>query len=103
MIKLFTHKPIDRVNVWSISNKKIEAELNQAKGVINNYLKDKNFKVAIGDSPLAKNDCLDIAGFADSGKAMRKITIKKESDKPLLRNVYAAIENIAKEFAINKV
>lgn len=96
MIKLFAPKVIDRVTIQPMSNKKLYAELNQAKGVMNNYLKDKHFKITISDSPFYGSDVLDVKGFSDSAKSMSLYSIKTESKTPFLRNIYKAIENLAK-------
>ena len=101
MIKLFGPKIVDKVTIQNISNKKHYAELNQAKGVMNNYLKDKHFKITISDSPFFGSDILDVKGFSDSAKSMSIYSIRTESKTPFLRNIYKAIENLAKNH-INK-
>ena len=96
MIKLFGPKIVDRVTIQNISDKKIYTELNQAKGVMNNFLKDKKFKITISDSVFWGKDSLDIKGFSDSAKSMNMYSIKTNSETHFLRNVYKVIENLAK-------
>ena len=81
------------------------SRLNQAKGVMENYLRDKNLNIYISRSDLRWGehdaDYLDILGYTP--QAQRIIQIKKESDTPFLRKIYKAIEIIAGDFKLNKL
>ena len=100
MLKIFAPKVIDRVNIGYIGNVKISQELNQAKGVMNNYLRDKHFTVDI--SAFEQGDeFINIRGLADSQKSSCIVPIKKDGNEPLLRRVYRTIEMFAKDPVIN--
>ncbi len=91
-------KPIEQVKISSNIPQPYLGQLNQAKGVMENYLKDKKLNISISNSSLIwgnrVDDYLDITG--NTPKAIRIIQIKKESNTPFLRKVYKAIEILHK-------
>ena len=100
MFKITGHKPIDRVRVLVQDTQKAK-ELNQAKGVINNYLKDKHFTVEFTTSPFLGNEFVCVKTISDSKKAFGLAAVKKDGDTPFLRRIYQTIENVAKNKNIN--
>lgn len=69
--------------------------LKQAKGMVTNYLKDKKENISIGIGLSIYDDCISV--HCTSKKRMSITDIKKNSDIPLLRKVYMAVENFAKD------
>ena len=102
MFKITGHKPIDRVRVLVQDTQKAK-ELNQAKGVINNYLKDKHFTVEFTTSPFLGNEFVCVKTISDSKKAFGLAAVKKDGDTPFLRRIYQTIENVAKNKNIKMV
>ena len=100
MLKIFAPKMVNRVNIGYIGNVKIAQELNQAKGVMNNYLKDKKFSVTFVDS--FDKDFVHAQSLDDKKTSCSYIAIKKDGDTPFLRNIYKALEKFAKDKNINK-
>ena len=98
-MKIFGNKPIERVWISKFVQEPYKEQLKQAKGVMENYLRDKNFNVTIIESSYIwgeeQADYLDIQGATRS--AMNLIQIRKESDTPFLRKVYKALEIFAKD------
>lgn len=71
--------------------------LKQAKGVVENYLKDKkeNISISIRNSILGDNDCLSVSCTTNTRQSITDII--KNGDLPLLRKVYMVIEDFAKD------
>lgn len=99
MLKIFAPKIIDKVTI-NVTDAVKAKELEQAKGVMNNYLKDKHFTVRLFDS--LETDAIVVQGLNEEKTALQWITILKESDTPFLRKVYLAIEKLAQDSSINK-
>ena len=106
-MKIFKTSPntIEHIKISSNIPQPYLDQLNQAKGVMENYLKNKNLNINISPSDLRWGeqaaDYLDILGHVPT--AQRIIQVKKESDTPFLRKIYKAIEIIAREFKLNKL
>lgn len=101
MLKIFAPKMVNRVNIGYIGNVKIAQELNQAKGVMNNYLRDKHFTVEI--SCLEKDgDPFTVRGISDARYPDTcTVPIQNDDKEPLLRKIYRTIEMFAKDPRIN--
>ena len=101
MIKLLANKkPIDKVNIFRINNKELNQELIQAKGIMNNYLKDKPFNVDIFEY---SDDIINVRGITPSRKQAFTIQVKKGEDTPFLRKIYKAIDTLNKSFELKKI
>lgn len=106
-MKIFkvSQQPSEHVRISQSIASPYREHLNQAKGVMENYLKDKKFNVNIYESSpvwgCQDADYLDIQ--LTHPKAMRVIQIKKESDTPFLRKVYKALEEMSREFKLNNL
>ena len=98
IMKIFKQTSIDRVKI-SVSDAQKAKELIQAKGVMNNYLKDKYFNVIFYDSA---DEYIGIQSYNDAKTALRVMAVKKDSETPFLRNVYKVLEVLAKDTDINK-
>ena len=99
--KIFSPKVIDRVQI-SVTDPQLAKELYQAKGVMNNYLRDKHFSVQITNSRLI-SDAVDIRVISDSRKsAATNYGIPAKSETPLLRRIYRNLESFAHDKVINK-
>ena len=99
--KIFGPKVIDRVQI-SVTDPQVAKELYQAKGVMNNYLRDKHFVVQITKSSF-NSDCVDIRALSDSRKAFcTNYGIPVKSEIPLLRRVYRILESFAHDKGINR-
>ena len=99
MLKIFGPKVANRVRIPKLNTGKYTEQLFQAKGVMENYLKDKHFKVKITDS---NDKFMLVEAIADSEKAMSAILIRKNDEEtPFLRKVYRVIEGFAKDSDIN--
>ena len=98
IMKIFKQTPIDRVKI-KVSDVQKAKELTQAKGIMNNYLKDKHFAVTFYDS---EDEYVGIQSCNDAKTAIRVIAVKKDSETPFLRNIYKALEIFAKDSDINK-
>ena len=102
MIKIFAPKMVDRVTVGYIGNVKISQELNQAKGVMNNYLRDKHFSVEISNSLEESSSPILVRGISDAKKPSScTVPVKNDDKEPLLRKIYRTIEMFAKDPTIN--
>lgn len=93
--------PISKVKIQKTIAQPHKAQLEQAKEMMENYLKDKNFKISIKDSFLHGKDCVDITAFADSKKAISDVTIKKNGEIPFIENVRNVLEYFVKEGIVN--
>lgn len=100
LMKIFAPKTVDRVNIYPLKEVKLTEKLQQAKGVMNNYLKDKHFSVSISQCPLDE-ECLQVKVISDTKKSMSRVSVKKEGDIPLLRKIYTVIETFAKDSYLN--
>ena len=98
-MKIFKEKPVDRIRI-KVTDPQKRKELTQAKEIMNNYLKDKNFKVDFFE---LEEGCVSVQGINDAKTAIRVLSIKNESDTPFLRNVYKVLEIFAKDSDINKI
>ena len=98
-------KPAEHVRMSSLVPEPYSDQLHQAKGVMENYLKDKDLNVYISPCTLVPHasdlDSIEILGH--NSNAERFIKVKKEGDTPFLRRVYQAIETIAQEFEQNNL
>ena len=98
-------KPAEHIRISLLVPQPYRDQLHQAKGVMNNYLKDKDINVCISPCTLVPHaadfDSLEILGH--NSNAERFIKVKKEDDTPFLRRVYQAIETIAQEFKQNNL
>ena len=71
--------------------------LNQAKGVMENYLKDKNFTVKFSETVLCdKNLIVEGLSLSKNKANLWAISKEKYCQQPFLRIVYKAIEEISK-------
>ena len=52
MFKIFAPKTINRVHIKHLKEANLHQELTQAKGVMDNYMKDKHFTISITQCPL---------------------------------------------------
>ncbi|MBR2430600.1 hypothetical protein IKB17_03945 [bacterium] len=98
MLKIFAPKIVDRVRIPEFNDSKISQQLYQAKGVINNYLKDKHFTVDISN---ADDKYAIVEAKADAKKQYASIFVKNDGEIPFLRKIYSAIEKLAKDPSIN--
>ena len=99
MLKIFGPKVVNRVRIPELNTGKYTEQLYQAKGVIENYLKDKNFKVTITD---LNDKFMIVEAFSDKKNSISSTLIKKEDgDIPFLRKIYKKIEDFAKDPNIN--
>ena len=98
IMRIFKETPIDKVKIRVADAKKAK-ELTQAKGVMNNYLKDKFFTVTFYDSA---DDYIGVQGASDSKTGIRVMAVKKDTNTPFLRNIYKTLEVFAKDSDINK-
>ena len=98
-------KPAEHVRMSSLVPEPYSDQLHQAKGVMGNYLKDKDLNVYISPCTLVPHasdfDSIQILGH--NSKAKHFIKVKKEGDTPFLRRVYQAIETIAQKFKQNNL
>lgn len=98
-------KPIEHVGISSLVPQPYREQLTQAKGVMENYLKDKDLRVYINPCSLVPRssefDSIEVMGH--NSVAKRFIKVKKEGDTPFLRRVYSAIDTIAHEFKLNNL
>ena len=99
LTKIFTPKIVEKVTI-NVADATKARELEQAKGVMNNYLKDKHFTVRLFDALDA--DTVVVQGLNEDKTALEWITVLKESDTPFLRKIYQAIENLSGNPSINK-
>lgn len=100
MLKIFGPKVANRVRIPKLNTGKYTEQLYQAKGVIDNYLKDKNFRVTIIDF---SDTQMLVQAFPDKKNSMSITYIKKEDDDdiPFLRKIYKIVEDFAKDPNIN--
>lgn len=101
MFKIFAPKTINRIHISSLEEKNLHQELIQAKGVMNNYMKDKHFVVKIGQCPL-DDEYVQLQAMSDTRKSMSSVSVSKNGEIPFLRKIYSAIEMFAKDSDINK-
>lgn len=103
MLKIFAPKVVDKVNVGYIGDIKISKEINQAKGVMNNYLRDKHFSVEISRSLEKESSPILVRGISEAKKSPSScmVPIKSDDKEPLLRKIYRTIEMFAKDPTIN--
>ncbi len=98
-------KPFGNVRIFQNISSPYKEQLNQAKGVMENYLRDKNFNINIYESSSVLGsqaaDYLDIQ--LTHPKTMRIMQVKKDTDTPFLRKVYKALEEMAREFKLNNL
>lgn len=91
--------PIEHVKISQKISEPYLEQLNQAKGIMENYLKDKPFNVNINkvSSVWGKDseDYVEIQGYTP--KSLSIYHIKKESDTSFLRLVYKTLEELAKD------
>lgn len=100
MIKIIGPRVVDRVNV-ALTDKAVSEPLIQAKGVMNNYLKDKHFRIKFTNS-IFDDNAIDVHAISDSRKASALYTVKRNGDSPFLRSVYQALEAANKFFNQNR-
>ena len=99
MLKIFGPKVANRVRIPELNTGKYTEQLYQAKGVMENYLKDKHFKVNIADMD---DKLMLVEAIADSEKDISAIFIRKNDEEtPFLRKIYKTIEYFAKDPDIN--
>lgn len=100
MLKIFGPKVANRVSIPELNTGKYTEQLYQAKGVIENYLKDKKFRVTITD---VDDTFMLVQAFSDKKNSMSSAFIKKEDDDdiPFLGKIYKIVENFAKDPNIN--
>ncbi len=100
-----TPKTIEHARISPLVPQPYREQLKQAKGVMENYLKDKALDVYISPCSLVPRssefDSIQVMGHNPA--AARFIKVKKEGDTPFLRRVYSAIETIAHEFKLNNL
>ena len=97
-MRIFRIKPIDKIRILvsDARNAQKAEELTRAKGVMNNYLRDKNLSVKFKDSIFDINR-IDMYIYSKK-RAMGVYTVHKETkDTPFLRLVYKVLENISKK------
>lgn len=66
-----------------------------ARGVVNNYLKDKSFTVYVNQHKACK-DSLVLTAYDKNERAVGVEIVSKLGENPLLRKIYIAIDNFAK-------
>ena len=95
-------KPIEHVKISPCIADSYKNQLYQAKGVIENYMKDKNFDIVFNKPGVCCKDTgdsiVEIMGHHHPHKGRQYGLIKPDSNTPFLRNVYQAIETIAQKF-----
>jgi hypothetical protein len=101
MFRIFAPKANNRVVINRLREKNLHQELTQAKGVMDNYMKDKHFTVNISQCPL-DDEFVQLQAMSDSKMSLSCISVRKNGEKPFLRKVYSAIEMFAKDSLINK-
>ena len=101
MFKIFAPKAINRIHISHLEEKKLHQELIQAKGVMNNYMKDKRFAVRISQCPF-DGEYVQVQAMSDSKKSLSRVSVSKNGEIPFLRKIYSAIEMFAKNPNINK-
>ncbi len=100
-MKIFKIAPkiIEKVKISKEIQNPYKEQLVQAKGIMENYLKDKPFNVNINkvSSVWGKDadDYVEIQGYTP--KSLSIYHIKKESDMSFLRLVYKTLEELAKD------
>ena len=98
MLKMFSPKIVQsKVNISNEIASPHREYLLQAKGVMNNYLRDKKCTVSIKDCPLSDGDCLEISALNDSKQSFSRISVLKDGEIPFLRKIYKAIEMVSKQ------
>lgn len=98
MLKIFPNK-ITKSKTYisdSISNPYKE-QLLQARGVVDNYLKDKKCSVTIKNCPLSGSDYLEISSLNDSKTSLSRISVLKSGERSFLRKIYEAVEIVVKD------
>ncbi len=96
-------KPVpNRVFIHPSVSSPYSEQLEQAKGVMNNYLRDKNFTVSF------YNDVFDfkkinVIASNNSKTALSMISFVKDDKKPFLRKAYEAIEKFANDEQFKKM
>lgn len=101
MLKIFTPKSIDRVRINSLKETNLHQDLIQAKGVMDNYMKNKYFVVSISQCPL-DDEFVQVQAISDTKKCVSRVSVSKYGEIPFLRKIYSAIEMFAKDADINK-
>ena len=101
MFKIFAPKAINRIHISHFEEKNLHQELIQAKGVMDNYMKDKRFAVSISQCPL-DDEYVQVQAMSDSKKSLSRVSVSKNGEIPFLRKIYSAIEMFAKDPNINK-
>ena len=101
MFKIFAPKTINRVHIKHLKETNLHQELTQAKGVMDNYMKDKHFVVAISQCPL-DDEFVQLQAISDTKRSLSRVSISKNGKIPFLRKIYSAIEMFANDSNINK-
>ena len=101
MLKILAAKTINRIRISRLKEKNLHQELIQAKGVMNNYMKDKHFVVNIGQCQF-DDEFVQLQALSDTKKNLSCVSVSKNGEIPFLRKIYRAIEMFAKDPNINK-
>ena len=101
MFKIFAPKTINSIRISRLEEKNLHQELIQAKGVMDNYMKDKHFVVNISQCPLS-DKFVQLQALSDTRKSLSCVSVSKNGEIPFLRKIYSAIEMFAKDPTIYK-
>lgn len=99
MLKIFSPKiQQSKIAIFTEIASPHREELMQAKGVMENYLRDKKCKVVIKNDPLCEgDDWLEVSALNYSKTANSRISVSKDGVIPFLRKIYRAIEIVTKD------
>ena len=102
MIKIFSPKITQsKINISKEVDSLYREQLLQARGVIDNYLKDKKCTVGIKNCPLSGCKYLAVNAINDCKNILSRVSVAKESEQPFLRTIYQAIEFVTKQVTRN--
>lgn len=99
MLKIFSPKVSQsKIAIFTEIAPPHREELMQAKGIMENYLRDKKCKVVIKNDPLSEgDDWLEVSAMDYSKTVNSRISVSKEGETPFLRKIYRAIEIVTKQ------
>lgn len=98
MLKIFSPKiPQSKVAIFAEIAPPHREELMQARGVMENYLKDKECKVFIKNDFLSGRDWLEVSAINYSKTSSSRISVSKYGEHPFLRKIYEAMEIVVKD------
>ncbi len=92
MLKIFSPK-ISQSNLSIFTNisSPHREELMQAKGVMENFLRDKKCKVVIKNDPLGGGDYVEVRAANYARTSLSRISVLKDGEIPLLKKIYIAL------------